>query len=293
MSDQYWEMRSIYKCHINSYNALYKLKTEKEEDLDSIYKMIKTDLIETNPSIATKIIRNIFEIIPYNNRYTKSYLYLVNLILDDYHITEINDIYIISNYLFYKEYGIKLNKSADFREISSESLEIHTENTIYKAIMYDDLEAFIQFTEIDGFDQNQTLKNKLYPICNNGYSLLELCCYHGAVDCFKLLRTKFNSEITKTCLELSFLGGNPDIMFECKKYHEPNEKCMRYAIISHNIDFVTQLMNEHDLKIDLSYCGWCNNLEAFLVYFDQTKDTDKCRVYSMGFNVPSLHKYFH
>ncbi|EAY00309.1 ankyrin repeat protein, putative [Trichomonas vaginalis G3] len=67
---------------------------------------------------------------------------------------------------------------------------------------------------------------------------------------------------------------------------------MRYAIISHNIDFVTFLMNEHNLKIDLMKCGKYKNLESFLVYFDQTNDIDKCFVDSAMFNITSLCKYF-
>ena len=59
-------------------------------------------------------------------------------------------------------------------------------------------------------------------------------------------------------------------MSECLKYQKPNEKCMEYAIISHNIDFVTFLMNEYNEEIALECCGDNNNLEAFLVYFDQT-----------------------
>ncbi|EAY05435.1 hypothetical protein TVAG_197360 [Trichomonas vaginalis G3] len=86
-----------------------------------------------------------------------------------------------------------------------------------------------------------------------GCSLLELCCYHGAVDCFKLLRSKFNSEITKECIGLSFLGGNSEIMSELLKYQTSDEECMEYAIISHYIDFVTFLMNEYNIEIDLKY----------------------------------------
>ena len=41
------------------------------------------------------------------------------------------------------------------------------------------------------------------------------------------------------------LGEKLEIMSECLKYQNPNEKCMEYAIISHNIDFVTFLMNEY------------------------------------------------
>ncbi|EAX70032.1 hypothetical protein TVAG_016350 [Trichomonas vaginalis G3] len=123
--------------------------------------------------------------------------------------------------------------------------------------MYNNLETFISFTEREGFDKEQTLESTLYPyqLFIEGYSLLELCCYHGAVDCFKFLRTKFNSEITQKCLNLSFLGGNQEIMSECLKYQEPNKESMEYAIVSHNIDFVTFLMNEYNLEIKLSYCG--------------------------------------
>ncbi|EAX94342.1 ankyrin repeat protein, putative [Trichomonas vaginalis G3] len=158
--------------------------------------------------------------------------------------------------------------------------------------MYNDLERFIIFTERDEFDKNQELKSSLYPYSNGKYSLLEICCYHGAVDCFKLLRTKFNSEITQRCLVLSFLGGNPEIMSECLKYQKPNEKCMEYAIVSHNIDFVTFLMNEYNIKINLIYCVWHHNLESFLVYWDQTNDIAACFINSARFNIPSLCEYF-
>ncbi|EAY22866.1 hypothetical protein TVAG_076130 [Trichomonas vaginalis G3] len=146
--------------------------------------------------------------------------------------------------------------------------------------MNDDKERFITFTERDGFDKVQRRKSMLYPYSGVGYSLLELCCYHGAVDCFKILRTKFHSKISLTCLQFSFLGGNPEIMSECLKYQTPYEDCMEYAIISHNIDFVTFLQNEYNIEINLEYCGIYNNLESFLVYFDQTNDFDKCFVYS-------------
>ncbi|EAY09570.1 ankyrin repeat protein, putative [Trichomonas vaginalis G3] len=147
------------------------------------------------------------------------------------------------------------------------------------------------FTEREGFNKNQKLESNLYPSHYKGYSLLELCCYYGAVDCFKFLRTKFSSEITEKCLEFSFLGRNNEIMSECLKYQKPNYKCMEYAIISHNIDFVTFLMNEYNLEIDLIDCGNYNNIESFLVYFDQTNDINKCFVCSPMFNIPSFLKY--
>ncbi|EAY12308.1 ankyrin repeat protein, putative [Trichomonas vaginalis G3] len=81
-------------------------------------------------------------------------------------------------------------------------------------------------------------------------------------------------------------------MSECLKYQKPDKKCMEYAIISHNIDFITFLMNEYNIDIDLDSCGINKNLESFLVYFDQTKDINKCFVHSPIFNIRSLFEYF-
>ncbi|EAY21474.1 ankyrin repeat protein, putative [Trichomonas vaginalis G3] len=290
--DKYSELRNIYKYYIDSFNALYQLKTENEEELNKIYKTIKTELIDSKKYLPTYVIKCILKIIPYNNRYTKSYFSLVKLIVDEYHVEEVKQTPNISILLFYKEYGIKLSKYDDLTIINSKNLDIHTGNTIYRAIMYNDLERFIQFTERDEFDKNQRLKSSLYPNSEDGFSLLELCCYHGSVDCFKLLISKYNSEITQTCLALSFLSGNPDIMSECLKYQKPNEKCMMYAIISHNIDFVTFLMNEYNIKINLYECGKYKNLESFLVYYDQTNDINKCFFNSCIINIPSLLDYF-
>ncbi|EAY17875.1 hypothetical protein TVAG_011000 [Trichomonas vaginalis G3] len=298
MSDQdirpntYSQLRSIHQNYIDLYNALYQLKTENKEELNSIYRNIKAELIDSIKDLPKNIIKNILNIIPYNNRYVKSYLSLAKLIYDEYHVEEVNNIKLTLNFLFYKEYEIVLNIPADFSKINSEYLDIQSENTIYRAIMYNDLEQFIVFTEIDGFNQNQKLKSSLYPKSDEGYSLLELCCYHGAVDCFKLLRSKFNSEITQTCLELSFLGKNPEIMSECLKYQKPDKECMRYAIISHNIDFVSFLMNEYNLNINVKCCGKYKNLDSLLVYFDQTNDFEQCFYYSVRFNIPSLCEYF-
>ena len=49
---------------------------------------------------------------------------------------------------------------------------------------------------------------------------------------------------------------------------------MKYAIMSHNIDFVTYLMNEHNLKIKVRYCIKYDNIQAFLIRYDQTNDIE-------------------
>ncbi|EAX88415.1 hypothetical protein TVAG_231610 [Trichomonas vaginalis G3] len=291
-SNEYSKLRSIYKYYIDSYITLYQLKTNNEEEIENIYQMIKTELIDSKGYPPQCIIKDILNIIPYNNRCTKSYLKLAKLVSDDYDVKEVTMIPMISNFLFYKEYGIQLDMCDDFEELVHQDLDIHSDNTIYRTIMDDNIERFIAFTEREEFDKDQLLANDFYPLYYIGYSLLELCCYHGAVDCFKLLRSKFNSEITGTCLQFSFLGRNKEILNECLKYKTPNTECMKYAIISHNIDFVTFLMNEYNIKIDLYESAFYNNLDSFLVYFDQTNNVDKCFRYSVIFNIPITLRIF-
>ncbi|EAY14724.1 hypothetical protein TVAG_038300 [Trichomonas vaginalis G3] len=98
--NKYSELRSIYKYYIDSYIALYQLKTEKGEDLNSIYKIIKTELIDTNKYSPKSMIKDILNIIPYNNRYTKSYLSLAKLISDEYRVKEANNVEVLSRFLF-------------------------------------------------------------------------------------------------------------------------------------------------------------------------------------------------
>ncbi|EAY03946.1 hypothetical protein TVAG_314760 [Trichomonas vaginalis G3] len=264
----YDKLMEICTGYNDVYNALYRLKTNDEEKLNAIYKKIKQNLIDSYHIPPDAIITEISELSIYNNRYMKSYLVIAKQIVDEYHLNHVKRINRVFNYLFYKEYSTVLNEKEetsfnDFED-SHYSSDIHNQNSIHRSIMDDDKIALINFTEREGFDKDQKLKSDLYPFLEgHGISLLELCCYHGSVDCFKFLRTKFESEITRNCLRYSFLSGNPEIMNECLKVQKPGEGCMLYAIISHNIDFVTFLMNEHNIKIDYLYLIFCikyNNL---------------------------------
>ncbi|EAX80782.1 hypothetical protein TVAG_314480 [Trichomonas vaginalis G3] len=146
--------------------------------------------------------------------------------------------------------------------------------------MDDDKDSFIVFIESESFDKTQKLKHDFYPESDKGYSFLELCCYHGAVDCFKLLRTKFNSEINPQCLQFSFLSGKPDILNECLKFQIPDQECMKYAIISFNVDFITFLNREYGLEIDLDTCRLWRNYQAFFIHLDVSNDIENCFPYT-------------
>ncbi|EAX92282.1 ankyrin repeat protein, putative [Trichomonas vaginalis G3] len=292
----YEKLMEIFTGYNDVSDALYRLKTNDEEKLNAIYNKIKQNLIDSYRIPPGEIINKISQLSIYNNCFMKLYLAITKQIVDEFHLNQVNKINEVFNYLFYKEYNIVLNENGrknfnDFED-SHYSSDIHEQNTIHRSIMYDDKISLIIFTESEGFDKNQKLKSELYPYSYEGISLLELCCYHGSVDCFKILITKFQSEITPECLRYSFLSGNQAILNECLKVQKPDDVCMKYAIISHNIDFVTFLMNEHNINIDLELCYKYNNLQSFLVYLDQTNDINTCFVYSSNFHLSSLLEYF-
>ena len=146
--------------------------------------------------------------------------------------------------------------------------------------------SFIYLINQDNFNEKSLLKSDLYPIPEDedvnvfqGYTFLELCCYHGASHCFKILISALNVEITPICLQFSFLSGNPEIISECLKEIDPNEKCMHYAIIAHNTNFIEYLANNYGLNIDLDCCATHFNIQALIIYLDQTKRVNKTFIY--------------
>ncbi|EAY18904.1 ankyrin repeat protein, putative [Trichomonas vaginalis G3] len=292
----YNELINTYKNYCNAFDSLYQLNTKDENQLATIYKNLKVHLIDSNKYPPDLIISDISFISIYKKRFMKSFLAIAKQIFDEYRPNKIVNIHYVFDYLFYKEYGIVLQETnkRKFKECETKnySSDIHEANTIYKAIMDNDKELFISSIERCEFDKNKKLKNDLYPSNEDGYSYIELCCYYGSVDCFKFLITKFHSKITQKCLHFSFLGGNQEILSECLKYQQPSQECKRYAIASHNIDFVSFLINEYNIKINLDYCRMYNNLQAFLIYLDQTNNINTCFVYSPTFHLLSLWKYF-
>lgn len=267
MSDHhiYNELISKYKDYDDTFNALHRLRSNEGEEITNVYKQIKNNLIETSYFSADSMINIIKGIIRFNNRYVKGYKSLMTKLCQEFHLDKYDIIQSIPN--------------------------LHEENTIYNAIVNDDIDAFISFTEQEGFNLNQKSKIDLYPIQDFPYSLIELCSYYGSVKCFKLLRSKYNSKTTRLCLYNSFLGENPDIMSECMKEQKINGSCMQYSLAVHNIDFVTYLMNEHNLEIELNYCYYYHNIHAYFIYLDQTNNFNECFTYSPCFFIPNLIEY--
>ena len=106
-----------------------------------IYKMIKINLIDSEKYLPENIISDILNIIPFNNCFTKYYLKLAKFIYDDYHVKEVRNIqFEITIFLFYKEYGIKLNRHYDIEARLLKNADIHLD-TIYRIIIDNDLKS--------------------------------------------------------------------------------------------------------------------------------------------------------
>ena len=265
----YNELSKRYSSYIDAFDALYKLNTSNEDEINKIYQKIKTQLIEgenLSPSLICNKIENAARL---NNRYIKSYLKLNQKVSEEYHLDN----------RFLRQFTLEYTRILRIQDI-----------TVIRLLINDDLKSFIPYS-----------LNKDCILCQNVFcfmfpflmmNVLELCCYYGAVNCFKFLRSEFNFGITRLCLQYSFLGGNQEIINECLKYQIPDDESMKYTIASHNLDFVTFLMYEHNLKIDLEECANSNNLNAFFVYFDQTNDVNECFVHSPLFGIPSLCEFF-
>ena len=55
--NKYSKLRSIYRYYIDSFNTLYRLKMENEEEINSFYKMIKTEMIDSKKCLPQDITR--------------------------------------------------------------------------------------------------------------------------------------------------------------------------------------------------------------------------------------------
>ncbi|EAY06892.1 ankyrin repeat protein, putative [Trichomonas vaginalis G3] len=294
--------------YIDAIDTIYKLKTFNKGEVLKVYNLIKQNLIEPQVYSPIKIISIICDVMLLRYRFFKSYMLIIKKIIDDYKLQNLEYCNPVVYFYLYKEFNMIFEYGCesydnpfpgkyDFIE------DLDQSNSIYNAIINDDIKLFVSIAEGPGTNLYQAKKISYNPEefgesskeTLMEFTLLEFCCYHGAVKCFKFLRTRCISEITQKCLQFSFLSGVPDILNECLKYQRPDQKCMKYAIISHNIDFVTFLMNEFHLKINVNLCAKYKNISAFFAYINRKLDrydVDSSFYCSLTFAISSMVRFF-
>ena len=292
VSESYFDdFLTKFKDYSDTYESLYCLNAVTNDEIDQIYQNFKLIMIQKYKIPPRYLLVNISHMARYRNRNLKIYWEIFWKIYEEYHPKLSDKISEIFAYFLYKNHSIWCRKIAHLTgKHQYFILDVHEKGTILRAIMFDDITSFLVCVDRNDFNLENLPINPLYPPgCN---SLLKLCCYHGAVKCFKLLISKFNIKIDKDCLNLSFLGGNPEILNECLKTQKPDLTCMKYALKSHNIHFVTYLMNEFKIELTIDDCCLNNNLQALFILLDQTKDINNIFFSSLFFHSPVLIEYF-
>ncbi|EAY08869.1 hypothetical protein TVAG_051040 [Trichomonas vaginalis G3] len=283
--------------YIQAFNHLYQLETFIDSEIEEIFQEIQTIIIEKYKLDPSKVLKSISTACKYHHKYLKSYWALFKKVYDKYSPKiDVNELFIPFKALVFKEYGIKTfsETSSDAKIITQllnrDIFEIHSPGTILHAIMNDDLQSFIPFTEQPKFHKNKLIHHYLQLEI---YSIIDWCCYYGSVNCFKYMRSKFNAPLGKTSLSLSFLSQKSDIVKECLQNVKPDNYSMNFAVASHNIEFVTYLLNNYTFDVDLRICYNYNNLQSFLLFIDTFKLCSSGLLYIsefMGNNI--LAKYF-
>ncbi|EAY08770.1 hypothetical protein TVAG_188570 [Trichomonas vaginalis G3] len=272
-------------------NAIYCLNTFDEEKIDQIFLDIKNKIIETKILTPEKVLIILNNASMFRNRYLKSYIYIFKRIYYEYIQKPMKEVREIYNYLLYKEYEIiyddKHQENFKKYEEQNYSWDVHKKDTIFWAIMNDDKKLFEEFLARDDFNASIMIYNELYQFPQQ--SLISLCCYHGAAEC--------DPETTADCLQLSFYGGDIDIINKCLKHQKLEQQHMRDLIFMHHNDFLNLFLPEFDLSKPyllenyLLTCTQYNNLEAFISYLYKSNDINTCFIYSSAFNLPSLCEY--
>ena len=166
------ELRNIYKNYIDSYIALYQLKSKNDEELNSIYKMIKTNLIDSNKYHPQLIIRDILNIIKYNNRYTTSYLKLAKFISDDYplHYAALNNSEIRVEFLY--SHDAQINEK-----------DVDGKTALHEAT-YKNNREIVELLILHGANINEKDNNGKTPLDvatkYNSYEIVKLLISYGA-----------------------------------------------------------------------------------------------------------------
>ncbi|EAY15095.1 hypothetical protein TVAG_392120 [Trichomonas vaginalis G3] len=264
MGDTYLKQ---YEDFINTYEKLYHIKSF--EAMQEVLVLIQNILIAKYKIHITDLIMSIFTAIKYNYRSIHLYTFIVNEILASNPVSEANAVPLFAKV---DTYNLHVNAYVnDLYEVEIDSDTFPDEDSVQYMILYDQIDKFKEY-----ITQNSLDKVVLYVPSYPFFSPLETCAYFGAVNIFSFLHSSLNHEISEDCLELSFIGGNTDIINECMKSHKLNRGCLTYIVSSHNNAFLDYVF-EHELfkpkDFDYDFIINSQNLKALLLMYNLEKNS--------------------
>lgn len=253
------------------------------QELDSLLKFI-IDKYETNKINPHIIYETIAQVCENTLRYVREYWFLYDNFYQ--HCKEMPylyaDIHIIGA-LFVKKYDIEIDwydkyeccKDKDFDEI----LNYYDSNPIMHCILYDDIKSLKEIIDSSlDFDFNQQLFEK---------SLIENCCYCGALECFKFLRSN-GVDITKRCLDNSILGRNKSIINECLQHVKPDNLTMNGVYETHDFDMALAFNQMYGFEFNLDWISGAYDIKLFLYTLSNATSYDDYFISAFDFKIQEL-----
>ncbi|EAX93180.1 hypothetical protein TVAG_233450 [Trichomonas vaginalis G3] len=258
------DLIGIYADYIDALRCIYQLTPD---NVENTFIKVKDILLNKYKFDIDNIFPIVVRALYLRDSYMKSYLQLYDLInsLDNYE-------HLRRNVYRFKDIITAIENNEIIT--NDQYFELYKPNSIFNAIMNDDVTTLAYITNQPDFNINITIEKDFFGK-NSNINLLEACSYYGSEKCYLYLRENNNFEPSNLSIALSFLGGNPRIINESLPLIEEDnlDKCAEYVIASHNIDFLIYLINNFELsKMVLDHmirhmCHYCN-LEALLIFLN-------------------------
>lgn len=236
-------IRERFSDNFNTINTIFHL--DQSTGINLLFDSICNILIDKYKLPLKKVLKIIEMASTTGNHNLKIYWELYKKLYDFYKPNILaSDYSLFGRFqaLVIKHYNIKgdLKNSVYGNETIDQILDIFPRDSLLYYLMTDDNDSFVKYMLSDeNFNYNQQI---------NGKSLLEWCSYYGSVNCFRILRSN-GASISNNCLQLSFLGANPDIIHELFQTMTSDSQCMEYSIQKHSIDQSMYLYNNFGIEI--------------------------------------------
>ncbi|EAY02909.1 hypothetical protein TVAG_169110 [Trichomonas vaginalis G3] len=226
-----YEYLNKYDDFINTYDMLYHL--QPNHSIDEFFQQIQTILIEKYKVQVDQIIRNLVNACKWNYRSIDSYIKILNMLFTKYS-QKTQDIK--------KIFRFGINNDMKYKSNDDEICVIESDAN------YDEIDLIIMNDQIDKFKEFLIGKSpEDIKIYTSDFSLdvLEACAYFGSVNIFIYLISELKYQITYECQQFAVIGRNTDIINECIKNQYIHNQSLEYAILSHNNDFIEDIIRKN------------------------------------------------
>lgn len=244
----------------NAYEILWSLRSKSPED---VFTQIKP-FIEQN-ILSSIQISNIISLLtsPCPKKLIKVYNF-IELLNKNYPEIKIKDNKIINS--------LRRLQNADLtnEETKASLLDIYPKDSLQYAILFDDLDRFIYYTNSrPKFNMQDPIDISYYDSSITHDKIIDLCAYFGSINCFKYIIA--NHPILRHTFQCACIGGNLEIVrLITQSDPEFLQSSLNYAIMYHNNEIDDWLLENYDIKYKLYHAALGGNY----LYIDRLINDD-------------------